>query len=316
MSDHSLRDYLEHMGACSDGLTFVDETNAQSLGYLFSQMSDEGGADNGGELDFVGWAITVLCNKIPRSCETGMEVRRLTCLYVQTVLKHLNDDPDEKSEEFQEDINDLGRWADITVCDSIDYADRVRQDLETITCYIEGSHAVKKALVELTNEFDRVWKLVTDWFDQNDPPNIEGEIVPVLESLEACSSSMNFFRGYSDVGEAYAALDPERANHRQWWFWIVGSLCRKMRSDGADVFIRVLEQLHRHNAENGKIFSTARDIGELIGRVRTEDKVSSNVDSDFYNLRTDFDYDLRAVMEATREELISLWNDYKEQEGL
>ena len=67
MSDYSLRDYLEHMGACNDGLEFVDETDAQSLGYLFSQMSEDGGDVNGGELDFVGWAITVLCNKIPRS---------------------------------------------------------------------------------------------------------------------------------------------------------------------------------------------------------------------------------------------------------
>lgn len=316
MSDYSFRDYLEHMGACDDGLEFVDRTDAQSLGYLFSQMSEEGGDGSGEELDFVGWAINVLCNKIPRSWETGMEVRRLACLYVQTVLKHLNDDPDEKSEEFQKDIDDLRRWTDSHVCDTIDYADRVRQDLEVITRYVEGCAAVKKALVELTNEFDRVWKLVTDWFDQNDPPNIEGAIVPVLESIDACSESMNFFRGYSNVGEAYAALDPEDPRHRKWWFWIVGSLCREMSSDGVDVFIRVLEQLHRHNAENGKSFSTARYIGELIGRVRAEDEVSSEADESFYNLRADFDYDIRSVMESMRERLISLWNDYKEQEGL
>ena len=317
MSDYSLRDYLEHMGACNDGLGFVDETDAQSLGYLFSQMSEDGGDDNGGELDFVGWAITVLCNKIPRSCETGMEVRRLTRLYVQTVLKHLVPDDDiEFSEEFQEDIDDLRRWADIAVCDSIDYADRVRQALETITCYVEGCAAVKKALVELTNEFDRVWGLVTEWFDQNDPPDVEGAIVPVLESLEACSASMNFFRGYSDVGEAYAALDPESANHRQWWFWIVGSLCRKMESAGVDVLENVLNELHHLNKENGKSFSTARDIGEILGTIRTEGEVSSEADESFYNLRADFDYDIRSVMEATRAELIALWNEYREQEVL
>jgi len=317
MSDYSLRDYLEHMGACNDGLEFVDETDAQSLGYLFSQMSEYGGDDNGGELDFVGWAITVLCNKIPRSCETGMEVRRLTCLYVQTVLKHLVPDDDiEVSKEFQKGVDDLRRWADFAVCDTIDYADRVRQDLEAITCYVEGCAAVKKALVELTNEFDRAWGLVTDWFDQNDPPDIEGTIVPVLENLEACSASMNFFRGYSDVNDAYAALDPENANHRQWWFWIVGSLCRKMESAGVDVLENVLNELHRHNAENGKSFSTARDIGELLGRVRSEGEVSSDIDSDFYNLRSDFDYDIRSVMEATRAELIALWNEYREQEVL
>ena len=317
MSDYSLRDYLEHMGACNDGLEFVDETDAQSLGYLFSQMSEDGGDVNGGELDFVGWAITVLCNKIPRSCETGMEVRRLTCLYVQTVLKHLVPDDDiEVSKEFKKDIDDLRRWADIAVCDSIDYADRVRQALETITCYVEGCAAVKKALVELTNEFDRVWGLVTEWFDQNDPPDVEGAIVPVLESLEACSASMNFFRGYSDVGEAYAALDPENANHRQWWFWIVGSLCRKMESAGVDVLENVLNELHHLNKEKGKSFSTARDIGEILGTIRTEGEVSSEADESFYNLRADFDYDIRSVMEATRAELIALWNEYREQEVL
>lgn len=316
MSDHSFRDYLEHMGACSDGLMFVDDTDAQSLGHLFSQMSEEGGNDNGGELDFVGWAIAVLCNKIPRSCETGMEVRRLACLYVQTVLKHLTPEGCKNTDKFQEDINDLRPWSDINICDTIDYADRVRQDLETITCYVEGCTAVRKALIELTNEFDRVWGLVTDWFDENDPPDTEGAIVSVLGSINACSESMNFFRGYSNVEEAYAALDPEDPRHRKWWFWIVGSLCREMSSDGVDVFIRVLEQLHRHNAENGKSFSTARYIGELIGRVRAEDEVSSDIDSDFYNLQSDFDYDLRSVMESMRERLISLWNDYKEQEGL
>lgn len=317
MSDHSFRDYLEHMGACSDGLTFVDETDAQSLGYLFSQMSEEGGDDNGGELDFVGWAIDVICGKIPRSHETGMEVRRLTCLYVQTVLKHLVPCEDcENSEEFQKDIDDLRRWADFAVCDTIDYGDRVRQDLEAITCYVEGCKAVKKALVDLTNEFDRVWGLVTVWFDENDPPDTEGAIVPVLERINACSESMNFFRGYSNVKEAYAALDPEDPCHRKWWFWIVGSLCQEMGDGGREIFETVLDRLYRLNTEAGKSFVVARNIGEMLGTVRSEGEVSSDVDSEFYSLRSDFDYDIGSVMEAMRGDLISLWNDYKEQENL
>lgn len=309
MSEHTLWDYFEHLEACDDGLRLIDSSEAERLSQLLNAIDE----DDGGRLDFVAWAIAALGERIPRSCEVGMEVRVLACRYVQSIVKH---GAPVGSDSFASSLQKLSIWGDMSICDTADYTIRVKDALETITFHDEGRTAVKAAMTELSSEFDRVWNLVTEWFDKNSPPSAKNEVLPVLERIRACQDSRNFFKDYKSVEEAFDALDPADQEHRTWWFWIVGSLCRKIEEDGDSSMLAVLDELHKLNAEAGQDFDAAREIGELTGILRREGEVSTESDSYFYWLRSYFDYDISPVLDKTRSALIDLWNDYVHQEGL
>lgn len=309
MSEHTLRDYFEHMGACDGGLRLIDSSEAENLSQLLNAIDE----DEGLQLDFVAWAIAALGERIPRSCEVGMEVRELACRYVQSIVKH---GAPVGSASFASALQKLSLWGDMSICDTADYTDRVKDILEVITFHDEGRIAVKAAMTELSSEFDRVWNLVTEWFDENSPPNAKNEVGPVLERIGACRESRNFFKDYKSVEEAFDALDPAKSEHRTWWFWIVSTLCRKIEENGDSSMLDVLEELHKLNAEAGQDFDAAREIGELAGTLRHEGEVSTESDSFFYGLRSYFEYDISPVFDKTRDAMIDLWNDYVHQKGL
>lgn len=307
MSEYTLRDYFEHLGACDEGLEFVENSGASKLSGVLAEMD----AEDGAELDFVAWTLEAICARILRSSDTGLEVRKLACLYAQTVIKNVQC---AESAEFAEELQDIAKWTDPTLCDTADYIYQVKGNLMRVTDYEQGRVAIKDALTELSPEFDRVWGLVADWFDKNSPPTPVGEVVPVLEHMDACSESVAFFRGYRSAQDAFADLDPTDAQHRRWWFWIASTLCKA--TDDSSTMIDILEQLHECNLKNDKDLTTAREIGELIGALRAEGEVSRNSDEGFYNLRSYFNYDLVELFEATRSDLQRLWGDYVEQAGL
>lgn len=309
MSEYTLRDYFEHTGACDGGLDLIDSSEAENLSQLLNAIDE----DEGLQLDFVAWAIAALGERIPRSCEVGMEVRVLACRYVQSIVKH---GAPVGSASFASALQKLSLWGDMSICDTADYTDRVKDILEVITFHDEGRIAVKAAMTELSSEFDRVWNLVTEWFDKNSHPSAKDEVGPVLERIGACRESRNFFKDYKSVEEAFDALDPADQEHRTWWFWIVGSLCRKIEENGDSSMLDVLDELHKLNAEAGQDFDAAREIGELAGTLRHEGEVSTESDSFFYGLRFYFEYDISPVLDKTRSALIDLWNDYVHQEGL
>lgn len=265
-------------------------------------------AEDGGELDFVAWTLEAICGRISRSSDTGLEVRKLARLYAQTVVENVQF---AESTEFAEELQELAKWTDPVLCDTADYIYQVKGRLERVTNYEQGRVAIKDALTELSPEFDRVWGLVTDWFDKNNPPTPVGAIVPVLEHMDACSESVDFFRGYKSVQDAFEALDPTDARHRRWWFWIASTLCKA--TDDSSTMEGILEQLHECNLKD---LTAALEIGKLIGALCSEGEVSRNSDEAFYNLRSYFDYDLSSLFEATRSDLQRLWSNYVAQEDL
>jgi len=307
MSEYTLQDYFEHLGACEEGLEFVRNSGASSLSKLFSEMDE----NDGTKLDFVSWTLATVTENIPRSSDVGMEVRKLACLCANTVCNRVQC---AESPAFADSLQELAKWCDIELCDTADYAHQVKDCLESATCYEQGREAVKNALTELSPEFDRVWGLVTAWFDANSPPRPMGTIVPVLDRMGACSESKEFFRGYRSTKEAFDALDPSNARHRRWWFWIASALCKETQDSGAlETF---LGELHEFNSKNSKHLEASLEIGKLVGTLLSEGCVSKNSDSAFYALNVYFDYDLTSLFEETQSELQSLWDAYVEQEDL
>ena len=321
MPNHSFYDYFYHLDACRDGLIFLQENPADSLGELFQHMNRE--SDE--QLDFVVWALDEAASKIKRSESVGMEVRRLTNLYVRTVYAKIEDAPEEDTNQDTKDtlLGKLQGWIDPEICDTADYVCKCRAALEGVTPWSEGCSAVYSALHELSNEFDRVWNLVMDWIDENDPIETEeeeeeqdGRVVQVLEELGACNESKDYFRAYDDIDEAYEELvnnpgDPQTG----WWFWIVQEVCEESGAEGAFRLRCILQDLQELNAETSEDVHVAFEIGKMIGELRATSKMNSTLGRDFYDLHDDFD-DVSSVMSAHKKYLIEMWEAFARSKGL
>lgn len=321
MPNHSFYDYFYHLDACQDGLIFLQENPANSLGKLFQHMDQE--SDE--QLDFVGWALDEAASKIKRSETVGMEVRRLTNLYVRTVYDKIKGASEEEIDQDTKArlLEKLEGWIDQEICDTADYVYKCRDAMGYVTSWPEGCVAVYSALHELSNEFDRVWNLVMDWIDENDPIETEeeeevqdGRVVQVLEELGACTESKNYFRGYDDIDEAYEELvnnpgDPQTG----WWFWIVQEVCKESGAEGAFRLRCILQDLQELNAETSEDVHVAFEIGKMIGELRATSKMNSTLGRDFYDLHDDFD-DVSSVMSAHKKYLIEMWEAFARSKGL